>query len=315
MDYQRIYNQLVERAQSRILEGYKEKHHILPKCMGGNNSKENLVELTAREHFLFHVLLCEIYPKNIKLYQALWLMSTNKNKKEGKRYKVSSRVYERIKIIASKIYKNRIRTPKEKQKLSQSQKYRWLDKRKEQGLIINKIYINSFIELYPNINLTENSKHCINYCYNNNISIENIICLCNNGVKRFQNYTKGYNKYCCQKCANSYNKEISLHTKENNGLWNNSKKRLRKKEIENLSTNEVELLRRNRIRIKHQGKTKSGHSKALPIIQLDLNSNFIKEWPSIRQAGIKLANTSGETIRKCCKNMQKSAYGYKWQYK
>jgi hypothetical protein len=51
------------------------------------------------------------------------------------------------------------------------------------------------------------------------------------------------------------------------------------------------------------------------IIQLDLNGNFIKEWPSIRQAGIELANTSGETIRKCLKGLQKSAYGYKWQYK
>jgi hypothetical protein len=51
------------------------------------------------------------------------------------------------------------------------------------------------------------------------------------------------------------------------------------------------------------------------IIQLDLNGNFIKEWPSIRQAGIELANTSGESIRKCLKCLQKSAYGYKCQYK
>jgi hypothetical protein len=242
-------------------------------------------------------------------------MSTNKNKKEGKRYKVSSRVYERIKIVASEIYKNRIQTPEEKQKRIQSQKSQWLNKRKEQGLIINKIYINSFTELYPNINLTENSKHCINYCYNNNLNIENVICPCNNGVKRFQNYTKGYKKYCCQKCANSYNKEISLQTKENKGLWDSSKERLRKKEIENLSTNEIEFLRRNRIRMKHQGKPKLGHSKALPIIQLDLNSNIIREWPSIRQAGLELANTSGETIRKCLIGLQKTAYGYKWKYK
>jgi hypothetical protein len=314
MNYQRIYNQLIERAQNRILEGYKEKHHILPKCLGGSNDKENLVELTAREHFLCHRLLCEIYPQNIKLYQALWLMSTNKNKKEGKRYKVSSRVYERIKIVASEIYKNRIQTLEEKQKRIQSQKSQWLNKRKEQGLIINEIYINNFIELYPNINLTENSKHCINYCYNNNFNIKNIICLCNNGIKRFQNYTKGYKKYCCQKCANLYNKEISLQTKENNGLWDNSKERLRKKEIQNLSASEVEFLRRNRIRIKHQGKPKLGHSKALPIIQSDLNGNFIQEWPSIRQAGLEIKGTSGETIRKCLKGLQKTAYGFYWKY-
>jgi len=51
------------------------------------------------------------------------------------------------------------------------------------------------------------------------------------------------------------------------------------------------------------------------IIQLDLNNNIIKEWPSIRQAGLELANTSGETIRKCLIGLQKTAYGFKWKYK
>ena len=47
--------------------GRLEVHHIVPKCLGGSNKKENLVELTAREHFICHRLLCEIYPKNKKL--------------------------------------------------------------------------------------------------------------------------------------------------------------------------------------------------------------------------------------------------------
>jgi len=95
MDYQKIYNQIIERAQSRTLEGYKEKHHIIPKCIGGNDSKENLIYLTSKEHFLCHLLLIEIYPLILKLKQALWLMSINKNKKV--KYKVSSRLYERLK--------------------------------------------------------------------------------------------------------------------------------------------------------------------------------------------------------------------------
>ena len=52
MNYQKIYNQIIERAKNRQLEGYKEKHHIIPRCLNGNNDKENLVKLTAREHFL-----------------------------------------------------------------------------------------------------------------------------------------------------------------------------------------------------------------------------------------------------------------------
>ena len=64
MEYKKIYNQIVERAKNREIEGYTEEHHIIPKCMGGGDEKENLVKLTAKEHFLCHKLLCEIYPNN-----------------------------------------------------------------------------------------------------------------------------------------------------------------------------------------------------------------------------------------------------------
>ena len=57
MDYQKIYDQIIERAKNRQLEGYKEKHHIIPKCVGGTNDKENLVELTAREHFFMSYII------------------------------------------------------------------------------------------------------------------------------------------------------------------------------------------------------------------------------------------------------------------
>lgn len=107
MDYVIIYNRIIERAKNRVLEGYKEKHHIIPKCLGGSNDKENLVELTAREHFLCHQILCEIYPNNKNLWYALFLMSINKNKKQHQKYKVSSREYERIKLEWSKYSKGR----------------------------------------------------------------------------------------------------------------------------------------------------------------------------------------------------------------
>jgi hypothetical protein len=97
MDYQKIYNQIIERAQNRKLEDYKEKHHIIPKCLGGSNEEENLAELTAREHFLCHMLLCEIYPKEHKLKHALFLMAIGKQKIKENIYIIGSRVYERLK--------------------------------------------------------------------------------------------------------------------------------------------------------------------------------------------------------------------------
>lgn len=61
MQYQKLYDSLIERARSRTIVGYCESHHILPKCMGGTDDKENLVDLTPEEHFLCHQLLVKIH--------------------------------------------------------------------------------------------------------------------------------------------------------------------------------------------------------------------------------------------------------------
>ncbi len=86
MNYQQHYDKLINRAKNRLLEGYVEKHHIIPKCMDGSNKKDNLVELTAREHFVAHLLLAKIHGG--KLWHAANMMSNMK------RY--SSRTYKWI---------------------------------------------------------------------------------------------------------------------------------------------------------------------------------------------------------------------------
>jgi len=98
MNYQKIYDQIIDRAKQRKLEGYKEKHHIIPKCLGGSNKKENLVELTAREHFICHWLLCRNYPENRGLAKAFNLMCQGKNIKQ-QRHIPSSRAIEEAKQL------------------------------------------------------------------------------------------------------------------------------------------------------------------------------------------------------------------------
>jgi len=98
MNYLNIYNQIIEKAKNRTLEGYSESHHIIPKCLGGKNTKDNLVNLTAKEHFLCHKLLCEIYPEKTKLWYALWLMAVGKQKTKIHPYKIGSREYEMLKL-------------------------------------------------------------------------------------------------------------------------------------------------------------------------------------------------------------------------
>lgn len=75
MNYAKHYESLVNRAKSRKLTGYIEKHHIVPKCMGGIDSKENLVELTPEEHYVAHLLLVKMYPNNDSLVYAAMKMT------------------------------------------------------------------------------------------------------------------------------------------------------------------------------------------------------------------------------------------------
>lgn len=99
MNYKKIYNELIEKAKQRkIVEGYSELHHIKPVCMGGDNSNNNLVRLTAREHFIAHALLYKIY-KNSKLSYAWFSMLRSD---PNQRREFSSRQYDLVKRCHSK---------------------------------------------------------------------------------------------------------------------------------------------------------------------------------------------------------------------
>lgn len=56
-------------------------HHIIPRCIGGTDSHENLVKLTAREHYIAHLLLTKMLEGNAryKLQIALWRMCSFKS--------------------------------------------------------------------------------------------------------------------------------------------------------------------------------------------------------------------------------------------
>ena len=55
--YKRWYTQLMKRAAKRDIKEYCERHHVVPRSLGGTNDPVNLVRLTYREHFLAHWLL------------------------------------------------------------------------------------------------------------------------------------------------------------------------------------------------------------------------------------------------------------------
>lgn len=83
MNYKKIYDQLISKGQTRLLEGYSERHHIIPRCMSGSDELSNLVALTPEEHYVAHQLLVKIYPTNHKLvYAARMMGSCRQNNKE-----------------------------------------------------------------------------------------------------------------------------------------------------------------------------------------------------------------------------------------
>jgi hypothetical protein len=88
MNYKKHYDLLIKRAKTRQLTGYVERHHIVPRCMGGKNEKSNLVELTPEEHYVAHQLLVKMYPNNDSLVYAANKMtvSSNSQKRSNKKY-------------------------------------------------------------------------------------------------------------------------------------------------------------------------------------------------------------------------------------
>lgn len=76
---------------------YHEKHHILPRCIGGTDDENNLIDLYAREHFIAHMLLAKENPDNKKLILA-WHMMTNVKTDCQQRYQVTPEEYEKARI-------------------------------------------------------------------------------------------------------------------------------------------------------------------------------------------------------------------------
>lgn len=74
MNYAAIYSALIARAANRVLDGYSERHHAVPLCLGGLNDHSNIVVLTAKEHYTAHHLLTKIYPNNTKIQYAFYMM-------------------------------------------------------------------------------------------------------------------------------------------------------------------------------------------------------------------------------------------------
>lgn len=97
--YENWYNSIVSNAKLRKINGYTERHHIVPVSLGGTDNKENLVDLTAREHFICHWLLVKTQKGEARAKMVYALNGMKRNGHCTQRYetKITSRVYENLK--------------------------------------------------------------------------------------------------------------------------------------------------------------------------------------------------------------------------
>lgn len=135
--YTQWYFEIIEQAKQRKVNGYSEKHHIVPRSLGGSNVRENFVVLTAREHFVCHLLLTKMVEGVAKSkMQWAFFMMTRGNKNQTNRHSPSSRIFEMARKAGSESAsfsqkgKPKPESAKEKMKLA------WIARRerKAQGL-------------------------------------------------------------------------------------------------------------------------------------------------------------------------------------
>jgi hypothetical protein len=111
--WKRTYFRLIERCKDRTLNEYTEKHHILPRSLGGGNDDDNLVKLTPREHYIAHLLLPKFTLGNEKrkMLHALhcFIEGFGPTTRDKDSYAVNSRIYESFKKEYAKTVSERMK--------------------------------------------------------------------------------------------------------------------------------------------------------------------------------------------------------------
>jgi len=119
MNYKKIYDAICAKTYT---DDYTEIHHIIPRCFGGTNKKENLVRLSARAHYICHLLLTKMFPNNNPINQAFLMMNV-KSEFQGRKV-TKNRFFEAAKIRQSihMTNNNPMKKPAARKKLSETRK-------------------------------------------------------------------------------------------------------------------------------------------------------------------------------------------------
>jgi len=129
--YQQCQQHITKKSQ---LLGYYEKHHIIPKSMGGSNFKDNIVYLSAEDHLMCHKLLIEMTEDadKGKMWSGLWRMMNKQSKNQDRNFTFTENEYlqarknhaevHRKRMLENNPFKNKKHTLATKEKMSNAKK-------------------------------------------------------------------------------------------------------------------------------------------------------------------------------------------------
>tara|TARA_B110000285_G_scaffold94997_1_gene108414 strand:+ start:989 stop:1621 length:633 start_codon:yes stop_codon:yes gene_type:complete len=204
--YRLWHNNIIAKAKNRTLDCYKEKHHILPRSLGGSNDKSNLVELTAREHFIVHMLLCKFTVGVARRSMLYAFKAMSYCIKDGRDYKINSR-------IAQKLRSELKFSDEHKQKMSEKKLGRIIPIQTKLKMSLQHIK-NTYLKGH-NINFKDGNKHRIiihKGTKTKRVNLENIKNYLEKGFKlgRYREYfTKEYSEQVNQLTQEYWNRKLA----------------------------------------------------------------------------------------------------------
>lgn len=178
MDYLKIYNSICNRGKQNRSLTYSEKHHIIPKCVGGTDDAENMTSLTHKEHYVAHRLLTKIHKNNYKIYHAFSAMARS-SKKVKRKY--NSKQYEHMKKIRALAMKenNPMKCENSVKKMAKTRSDKMLS-----GEIINPMTLDS-ARMKISRRMSSNENPMIKYPEKNKSSKKITVYYKNGMIKKF----------------------------------------------------------------------------------------------------------------------------------
>ena len=282
-----IQNILDTRGRFNCGDEYHERHHIVPKCMGGTNNEDNLIDLFAREHFTAHKLLATENPDNNSLVFA-WTCMAFPNNGVQKRYELTPEEYEEARKAISKAMSGRKLSEETRKKLSESKKGKPLSIETKEKLS----------ESLKGISFTEEHKRNIsNALKDRTFSDEHKANI--SKAKKNQPLSEAQKAALAIICENNRGRKHSEETKAKISAANKGK--------------QISQESRDKMSKAHKGKRIESH--LIKVAQYDLNGNLIKIWDCIMDASRALG-IDNSRIAKCAKGEYgcKTAGGFIWKF-